>query len=131
MVAIGALAVAISCTAGCDQQGVDRYDLAGKVTFRGQPVPKGYLIFAPDREKGNSGPGAKAGIADGNYETMAGMGTVGGPHVVTIFGADGIPYKMEDGNTNPMGKPLFPSYETEVDLPKQSGTYDFEVPAGK
>jgi hypothetical protein len=131
LAAIGAAAAAISCGTGCDTQRVDRYDLKGTVTFRGTPVPKGYLIFAPDRDKGNSGPGAKAGISDGNYETMAGQGTVGGPHVVTIFGADGIPYKMDDGNMNPIGKPLFSSYQAKVDLPKQSGTYDFEVPAGK
>jgi hypothetical protein len=130
-VAIGALAVAITGSGGCDKKGVDRFDLKGKVTFRGRPIPKGYLLFAPDGDKGNSGPGAKAGIADGNYETLAGQGTVGGPHVVTIFGADGVPYKMEDGMTNPIGKPLFPTYRAKVDLPKQSGTYDFEVPAGK
>jgi hypothetical protein len=131
LLSICALAVAIGCSAGCDKKGVDRYDLRGKVTFRGQPVPKGYLLFAPDGDKGNRGPGSKAGIADGNYETIAGQGTVGGPHVVTIFGADGIPYKMEDGNTNPIGKPLFSTYQAKVDLPRESGTYDFEVPAGK
>ena len=129
--AIVAAAVAICTSAGCDKKGVDRFDLKGKVRFRGQPVPRGYLLFAPDGGKGNSGPGAKAGIAGGNYETLAGQGTVGGPHVVTIFGADGIPYKMEDGNTNPIGKPLFPTYKANVELPKESGTYDFEVPAGK
>ena len=128
---VGALALAVSCAAGCGKKGVDRFDLKGKVMFRGQPVPKGYMIFAPDGEKGNRGPGAKAGISDGNYATMENQGTVGGPHRVTINGYDGIPYKMEDGNTNPIGKPLFPQYETKFDLPKESSTHDFEVPAGK
>ena len=131
LVAIGAAALAISCSGGCGTEGPDRYDLKGKVTFRGQPVPKGYLIFAPDRDQGNRGPGAKAGIDNGNYETIAGQGMVGGPHVVTIFGADGVPYDMGNGNMNPIGRPLFSQYEAKVDLPKQSGTYDFDVPAGK
>jgi hypothetical protein len=30
-----------------------------------------------------------------------------------------------------MGRPLFPEYKAYVDLPKESGTYDFEVPAEK
>lgn len=123
--------LAMGLTLGCGKKGADRFDMKGKVTFRGQPVPKGYLLFTPDRDQGNRGPGAKAGISDGNYETMAGQGLIGGPHKVSINGYDGIPYKMEDGNTNPAGKPLFPQYVTKVDFPKESGTHDFEVPDGK
>ena len=89
------------------------------------------MIFAPDREQGNSGPGAKAGIRDGNYEMMPGQGMVGGAHVVTIVGTDGIPFDQGDGVTNPMGRQMFPEYKAKVDLPKESGTYDFEVPASK
>jgi hypothetical protein len=119
----------VSGSNGCGKTGPERYELAGKVTFRGQPVPKGYILFAPD--KGNSGPGAKAGIINGSYEMMPGQGMVGGPHRVTIVGTDGIPFDQGDGVMNPMGKPLFPEYEVSVDLPKQSGTYDFEVSEGK
>ena len=123
-----ALFVVLLGCVGCGSDGTARYELAGKITFGGQPVPKGYLRFAPDKEAGNSGPGASATIIDGSYTTLAGQGTVGGPHVVKIVGTDGVPYKNE-GITIPVGRPLFPEYEVRVDLPKQSGTHDFEVPA--
>jgi hypothetical protein len=116
---------------GCGPKSTaERYDLTGAVTFRGQPVPKGYLILQPDKAKGNGGPGSKAGVFDGRYETMAGLGHVGGPHIVSIAGHDGIPFDQGDGVMNPVGKPLFPTFKVEVDLPKESGTYDFVVPDG-
>ena len=122
---------AVCGSSGCGKQGPSRYELSGKVAFRGQPVPKGYMLFAPDREKGNNGPGAKAGIFNGSYAMMPGLGMVGGPHIVTIVGTDGIPFDQGEGVMNPMGKPLFAEYKAVVDLPKQSGTYDIEVPSGK
>jgi hypothetical protein len=125
------LAAIAVLAAGCGPKGVDRYDLTGAVTFRGQPVPKGYLIFQPDTAKQNRGPGSKAGLFNGRYETMAGQGHVGGPHIVSIVGTDGIEFDQGNGIMNPMGKPLFPEYTVEVDLPKESGSFDFEVPAGK
>lgn len=118
------------CMVGCGKKGPDRYELSGKVTFRGQPVPKGYLLFAPDKAKGNNGPGAKSGIFNGDYKMMPGLGMVGGPHIVSIVGTDGIPFDQGDGIMNPMGKRLFPEYTMNVDLPKQAGTYDIEVPDG-
>ncbi|MEX2168310.1 MAG: hypothetical protein WD851_03295 [Pirellulales bacterium] len=124
---LGLAAISLLAT-GCGPQGVDRYDLTGTVTFRGQPVPKGYLIFQPDTAKGNRGPGSNAGLFDGRYETMARQGHIGGPHIVSIVGTDGIPFDQGGGVMNPMGKPLFPEYEVEVELPKESSEYNFEVP---
>ena len=129
--ALGAILVATSVAIGCDQDRVERFDLTGAVTFRGQPVPKGYLIFQPDSAQGNRGPGSKAGLFSGRYETMEGQGTVGGPHIVSIVGTDGVPFDQGGGVMNPMGRPLFPDYKVHVDLPKESGTFDFEVPAGQ
>lgn len=127
--AMVAIVAACCAVAGCDSQGTGRYDLTGQVTFRGQPIPKGYMIFSPDRDQGNSGPAAKSAIVNGRYETMKGMGVVGGPHVVSIAGHDGVPYDQGDGIMNPIGRPMFPEYKAHVDLPKESGTFDFEVPA--
>lgn len=122
---------ALSLLGGCGKQGPGRYELSGKVTFQGQPVPKGYMLFAPDHDKGNNGPGAKAGIMNGSYSMMPGQGMVGGPHIVTIVGTDGVPFDQGGGIMNPMGKPLFPEFKASFDLPKESGTFDFNVPSGK
>jgi hypothetical protein len=125
-----AATMTICCIAtGCSEPRVGRFDLTGQVTYRGQPVPKGYMIFTPDREKGNSGPAAKSTIVNGQYETIKGLGVVGGPHVVSIVGTDGVPYDQGEGVMNPMGRPMFPEYKAHVDLPKESGTFNFEVPA--
>ena len=115
---------------GCNKSsGVDRFDLSGKITFQGQPVARGYIVFRPDKSAGNSGPGANANIMDGEYSTMAGQGVVGGPHVVKITGTDGVEYKTPEGITIPIGRRMFADYETKMDLPKETGTFDIEVPA--
>jgi hypothetical protein len=107
-----------------------RYELSGAVTYDGKPVPAGYIIFAPDRSKGNDGPGASAEIKNGVYCTEAGKGTVGGPHTATITGFDGKSYHAGP-ITNPMGKPLFSTVQIAVDLPKQTSTHDFAIPFRK
>ena len=116
---------------GCEDSKKDsRFDLSGKITYGGNPIPKGYLRFAPDKEKGNSGPGSSASIINGQFKTMTGQGTVGGPHVVSIVGTDGVPIELGEGiPPNLAGKAIFPAYEISIDLPRQAGTYDIDVPA--
>lgn len=107
--------------------GVPRYDVAGTVTFNGQPVPQGTIQFRPDASQGNSGPAGDAEIVDGRYDTASvGNGTVGGPHEVIITGFDG---KADPDQELPLGMPLFSDYSTKADMPKTAGgTVDFEVP---
>jgi hypothetical protein len=128
-IGVAILGASIGAITGCEKKGIERFDLAGQVTFGGQPVPRGYMIFTPDREKGNSGPAAKSEIRNGQYETIKGLGVIGGPHVVSIVGTDGVPYDQGGGVMNPMGRQLFPEYKATVDLPKESGTFDFAVPS--
>lgn len=101
--------------------------LTGKVTFNNQPVPAGSITFDPDGAKGNTGASGWARIKDGVYDTAAegGQGVAGGPMVVRIEGYDGV--KIDEERLN--GKPLFPEYRVQVDLPKEGGTQDFDVPA--
>jgi len=124
----------LAVLAGCGgDDGPPRFDLSGTVTYDGRPVPAGYLVFEPEAAAGNSGPGSQADIRDGKYRTPPGQGTIGGPHVVSIFGFDGIPYQPDedvDGPpmVNPMGKPLFTNCTIQADLPRQTGVHDFVVP---
>ena len=112
---------------GCGgPKGPARFDLSGSVTHSGKPVPVGYLNFTPDKANGNSGPGTHANIVSGQYRTPPDRGPVGGPHVVTINGFDGVAQ-----GTNPLGTRLFAPVQVKVDLPKQSGTHDFVVPLGR
>lgn len=119
------LLVAMVFIAGCSRtDGPERYKVSGSVQFKGQPVPAGTIIFEPDPSKGNSGPASYAQIKEGRYATERGQGCVGGPCLVRIAGADGVPVgDLSDG------KALFPEYRTAVELPKAASKQDFVVPA--
>jgi len=107
---------------GCSRGGPDRYEISGQVTYQGQPVPGGRILFAPDGSVANSGPGAVAEIENGHYRTRRGLGAVDGPHVVTIYGTDGTAATEDRDNA------LFPEYRTTVELPAGSAQFDFDVP---
>lgn len=118
-------AILTSLLSGCGGgDGPVKYSLEGAVTYQGKPVPRGQIIFAPDASKQNNGPGSIALIRDGRYATFDDRGVVGGPYRVRVEGFDGVPT-----GDNADGAPLFPPYELEVDLPKEDGTHDFNVPA--
>ena len=111
---------------GCGNKGPARYDVSGRVTFRGEPVAIGRIQFSPDASRGNRGPAGFAEIRDGRYDTRAeGRGTVGGPMRVLIVGYDG---RAEPGDETPNGKPLFTNFTTAIELPLEAATSDFDVP---
>lgn len=123
MVALGAIGMVSGCGGA---SGPERYELSGTVQFQGKPVPAGQIVFEPDSSKGNVGPQGMAEIREGKYDTRdGGRGMVGGPHVVRIRGYD----RLSLDEMHPP-QPLFPEYETTVDLSKEDGVYDFDVPAG-
>jgi hypothetical protein len=110
--------------AGCGDSGGSRQRVSGQVTFDGRPVPAGQIMFEPDTSAGNKGPMGSAEITNGQYDTQAaGIGTVGGPHLVRITGLEGKP------TDNAAVRPLFNTYETKVDLGQGPATKDFDVPA--
>src|SRR5262245_33681227 len=88
--AAGTLLVMLLLT-GCSS-GERTYQLSGAVTYDGKPVPGGHIIFEPDTNAANNGGSGFAKIKDGHYDTtiLDGRGTVGGPHVVRIYGTDGV-----------------------------------------
>jgi hypothetical protein len=113
---------------GCrpSTQGPTRYSIKGSVSFRGQPVPIGRIVFEPDAKAGKDGPPAVAEVLNGRYETGLRFGGVGGPHIVVIEGFD----SPGPGGLGPddAAKPLFPEYRTTVELPREGSTQDFDVP---
>lgn len=127
---LASVAIACSCAlSGCGT-GERAYHLSGNVTFKGQPVPQGHIIFEPDSSKGNSGAPGRSKIVDGKYDTRSedGMGIVGGPHVIRIVGMSG---NVTGASKGEVGLPsmLFPQYTISEDLPKEDGTKDFDVSA--
>jgi hypothetical protein len=132
-VVAAACLVALLALAGCGRKatGPPRFDLSGKVTYGGKPVPRGFIVFNPDVAAGNKGPGAQADIRDGQYQTAPGQGTIGGPHIVNISGTDGVAYEVVIGSRReeiPVGKPLFQNVQLKIDIPKQTAVQDLVVP---
>ncbi len=124
----GPLLVTVALLAGCGgAQGPTRYAVSGQVTYEGKPVPVGFIYFRPDVSRGGSGPACGARIEQGAYQTPAGRGCVGGPHLVEIVGQDGVGFESEEGYQAD-GQSLFPAYATEVDLPSEDVRQDFDIP---
>lgn len=121
------LALCLICGCGDSEEGPQRFQVSGSVNYDGKPVPKGFITFEPDSQAGNKGPGGGAPIVNGRYKTEAGRGVVGGPHLVRIVGYDGVAASVA-GEKLDDGKPLFATFETTYDFPKQNGTRDFNVP---
>lgn len=108
----------LTLSTGCNHQsGPPRYKLSGEITFAGQPIPNGQIVFTPDNAKGNSGPQGVATIKDGKYDTstIEGRGVGGGPTVIRVTG---------QGESNA----LLCEFEQSVDLPKQDSQHKIEVP---
>src|SRR5687768_9092039 len=89
MIQIAGLACALvvsGCGGGSDGQPI--YRVSGAVTFDGQPIPQGTIVFSPDLSKRNDGPQGVAPIKDGKYDTQGGqgMGAVGGAMKVSVTG---------------------------------------------
>lgn len=125
------LVLMLGLLAGCGS-GERIYRLSGTVEFKGKPVPAGYIVFEPDTSKGNSGPAGRCEISKGKFDTGQGdgRGTVGGAHLVRIVGLSADPNaNADEGKEVSLPLPLFPPYETTVELPMENSTQDFEVPA--
>lgn len=120
-------AVTLVAIGGCGPggKGPKRYGVEGTVTFGGEPVPMGRIVFEPDPAAGNRGPVGMADIEAGRYATDRRFGAVGGPHVVVIEGFESPGPQGLGPDESP--KPLFRPYRTKVDLPRQASTQNFEV----
>jgi len=105
--------------------GPNTFELKGKVTYDGKPVPMGTVSLSPDT--GNQGPGASAGVKDGEFTTEDGRGHVGGAYKILVTGYDGVPVEGGEG-PDPNGTQLFAPYEMTVDLPKANHEMTIEVP---
>jgi hypothetical protein len=110
---------------GCGESGPPRYHVSGTVTYKGQPVPVGSIIFQPDARAGNAGPYGNATIKDGKFDThVDGEPTVGGPQIVLVEAFDG---KVENPEYAPYGKSVGGGFQQPRVLPKADTTLDIEL----
>jgi hypothetical protein len=110
---------------GCGPAGAKRYELSGKITWAGRPIPAGLIYFDPDIAGGVDGPQGYAIIEKGQYDTRkGGGGHGGGKYLIRLVALDGVP-----GPEAALGRPLFPEYSWPEDLPEADGQKDFDIPA--
>jgi hypothetical protein len=96
----------------------------GRVFYRGQPLPGGTIVFAPDPERGGRGPLACGEIgADGHYSLHTGdtPGAVPGWHRVTIAASSAdsqaeMPRKYSDPEQSGLLREVKPGVVAEQDF---------------
>ena len=124
------IGLAISVVAGCAPSGPTRYEVTGKATYAGKPIPAGQIVF--ESQKGADEPGVMgmAAIKNGQYRSLPEKGPASGPQIVRIAGFEGhenAPPEILE--VYPQGKPVFQEYTTKIELPKENTSMDFDVPA--
>jgi hypothetical protein len=121
------LAALVVVSGGCGQAKREVANLSGKVMFKGQPVPVGFINFTPDVVGGNRGEVKAFDIKDGVYNTAEGPnpGIYPGANKVMISGFNGKP-KMP---LWPKGEQIFNPINQDVTVAAGTNTKDFEVPA--
>lgn len=121
-----AAALLLAAPSGCGTSNAPAvYTVSGSVTFAGNPIPAGRVVFEPDASRGATGMVSIADITDGRYVTRPGHGFGGGPCRVTIYGSDG---SMPSVNPEERDNALFHPWQTEVELPRADCVHDFAVP---
>ena len=122
---VSGLILVSALSVGCNP-GPKVAQISGAVTFKGQPVPAGYITFTPDVATGTLGQVVGFQIKNGKYDSKANVppGLPPGSYKIRIGGFDGVKIPMWG-----QGKQIFNPIEDDCTVTEGSSTKDFEVPA--
>src|SRR5438552_4144630 len=114
------LFIVLALAAGCGSSEIQKSPISGKVTFKGKPVPAGYVSFQPDK-----GEVIVLQINDGVYDSAKEQkpGVIPGPNKIRIAGFDGVKVKGFS-----QGKQIFNPYSVQETIASSTSTKDFVVP---
>ena len=79
LAALGLGAALVGLPGGCSRKAAPAAaTVRGKVTFQGQPLAEGLIVFSPDSERGGNGKPARGDLGpDGRFQlTLAGESTI-------------------------------------------------------
>ena len=121
---IGLPAAALAMICSCNSK-PEPAQLSGKVTFKGQPVPAGYITFTPDVAAGTLGQNKVMQIKEGVYDSAkeSEPGINPGTYQIRIAGFDGIKIPFFG-----QGKQIFNPIQDQFKVPDGKTTKDFVVP---
>jgi hypothetical protein len=120
------LGAALVLLAGCSSK-PPMGQISGTVTFKGQPVPAGWISFTPEPGKGSVRVcQIKDGVYDSSKEGQPGI--FPGKNLVKIAGFDGVKVRLWG-----QGKQIFNPVDDEIEITTGTMTKDFVIPesAGK
>jgi len=105
--ALGIGAMLVSLPGGCSRKGTpDPATVRGKVTFQGQPLAGGLIVFSPDPDRGGSGKPIRGDLdADGTFQ-------------LKCVGDTTIPpgwYRVAIASASLLSRPSFPSHLARPD----------------
>jgi hypothetical protein len=116
--------LSLALVSGCSSE-PEPAQLSGKVTFKGQPVPAGWISFTPDSGAARGGQVKLLQIKDGAYDTAkeSEPGLKPGSYLVHIEGFDGekVPFYGQ-------GKQIFNPVDDAFTVPEGATTKDFVIP---
>lgn len=127
--------MSLACAAlawGCGKRPLPLTPVTGKVTYRGFALPSGTIVFAPDTQKGESGPLAHGRIReDGSFSLYTGdtYGATPGWYRVTVLSIGsslpGEPYatpqsvlpdKYRDPDLSLLSREVLPHKSNHIDF---------------
>ena len=122
------VALAGFALAGCGEAGPQPVHLHGQVTYRGEPVPAGSIVFQSDADQGGERLRSIAAINNGAYDTRSEGDTGVLPGSVRVFveGYDGKAMQTLPDEPS-LGNPLFRPYQTAATIDGDTDTLNIEV----
>jgi hypothetical protein len=128
------LGIVLAGLVGCGRSGPTLVPVEGQVTFQGQPLKTGSLLFQPDAAKGNSSTLTPSGTIgpDGRYKlyTQERPGAPPGWYKVGIVAQEAPPndpYAMRSLIPQRYGDPQTSGISIEVSANAAAGAYDIKL----
>ena len=109
----------VSVIVGCgSSDGLNRQPVSGTVTFDGQPISTGAILFEPATQ--DSGTAVGAIIRKGNFAISMSEGPVPGRYRVRIYASSGVQAPPAKGQTDRFPRPMVDSlparYNAQTEL---------------
>lgn len=110
---------------GCHSSDSQRVEVHGRVTYQGNPVQHGSIVFHPSRD--GKGPAAGVAITNGKYSLSADRGPTTGPHDVELKFLDLSQSKQEPSPTPARNLGDLVTFSQHVDIKRGPNQIDFAL----
>ncbi|WP_437201938.1 hypothetical protein [Planctomicrobium sp. SH664] len=124
---LGMFLLILGLAAGCQQgETIERVPISGTVTYDGQPVQLGTIIFEPTADAGMTARASYMAVNNGVFVSGP-NGPTSGEFLVRVSGFDKSKMKNPNDEEEDV-PPLFPEYTMTVQVPVTGNKLDIVVP---